>query len=59
VPTKCFALLHGHVCTQLEDEWSSIHWEKVEYMTRIGLRPWWVSQVYLLVSTSVVCEPEV
>lgn len=25
---------------QLEDEWSSIHWEKVEYMTRIGLRPW-------------------
>ena len=27
-------------CFQLEDEWSSIHWEKVEYMTRIGLRPW-------------------
>ena len=25
---------------QLEDEWSSIHWEKVDYMTRIGLRPW-------------------
>jgi hypothetical protein len=25
---------------QLEDEWSSIHWEKVEYMTRIGLHPW-------------------
>lgn len=25
---------------QVEDDWNSINWEKINYMTRIGLRPW-------------------
>lgn len=33
----------GHTfshAAQVEDDWASISWEKVDYMTRIGLRPW-------------------